>query len=281
MDDWRYYEICFTKLNRRMLNENRNILLFIDNAGCHPDDLLSMFSNIKICFHPPNTTSALQPLDLGIIQNFKLHYRRFFLKYVISKMDECDTASDVVKSVNLLVAIRWIALAWSEVTSDTIVKCFRKAGILDKELDVVCRNNDDPFLEVDERMELDRLIEKTGDGGCMLDEFLTGDSSLPVCMETDDDNWQTTFFEELAGTHTSQSEEEDEEIEDENEDNDDEAPKIKSYKEAINTLEDVSRFLEYKGHGQETLRVGSFVDTLVTLKNQSAQQTALDSFLSQ
>ena len=56
-------------------------------------------------------------------------------------------------------------------------------------------------------MELDRLIEKTGDGGCMLDEFLTGDSSLPVCMETDNDNWHTAFFEELARTHASQPEE--------------------------------------------------------------------------
>ena len=102
------------KLNRRMLNENRKILLFMDNAGCHPDNLLGMLSNINICFLPTNTTSALQPLDLGIIKNFKLHYRRFFLRYVISKMDECDTASDIFKSVNLLVAIRWIALAWFE-----------------------------------------------------------------------------------------------------------------------------------------------------------------------
>ena len=61
----------------------------------------------------------------------------------------------------MLVAIRWIALAWSEVTPDTIVKCFRKkAGVLDAELDVVCRNDEDPFLEIDERMELDKLIEK-------------------------------------------------------------------------------------------------------------------------
>ena len=31
-------------------------------------------------------------------------------------------------------------------------------------------------------------------------------------------------------------------------DNDNEAPKIKSYEEAINALEDVSQFLECKGH---------------------------------
>ena len=38
---------------------------------------------------------------------------------------------------------------------ECLVSMFRKAGILDKELDV----NDDPFLEVDEHMELDRLTE--------------------------------------------------------------------------------------------------------------------------
>ena len=148
---------------------------------------------------------------LGIIQNFKLHYRRYFLRYVVSKIDECDTATDVVKSVNVLVAIRWVALAWSQVTADTIVKCFRKAGILDTGLDVICRiinDDEDPFLAADERMELENLIEKTGDGGCTLDEFLTGDSDLPVCVEMDDENWETDFFEELGQSQEAVEEEE-------------------------------------------------------------------------
>ena len=126
-----------SKLNRRLTTTNRNILLLMDNAGCHPENLSGKFSNIKICFLPPNTTSTLQPLDLGIIQNFKVHYRRYFLKYVLSKIDQCDSASDVVKEIDLLVAIRWVALAWTQVTAETIKKCFRNAGILNKELDVV------------------------------------------------------------------------------------------------------------------------------------------------
>ena len=52
-------------------------------------------------------------------------------------------------------------MAWSQVTAETIMKCFRKAGILDRELDVVNRgieDDSDPFLEADERMELEGLV---------------------------------------------------------------------------------------------------------------------------
>lgn len=146
-------EDILRKLNRRLCSTNRNVLLLMDNAGCHPEDLSEKFSNIKICFLPPNTTSTLQPLDLGIIQNFKVHYRRYFLRYVLSKIDECDSASDVVKSVDILVAIRWVALAWSQVTAETVTKCFRNAGVLDRELDVITRGieeDSDPFLEADD-----------------------------------------------------------------------------------------------------------------------------------
>ena len=55
----------------------RSILLMMDNAGCHPHDLEGKFSNVKVVF-PANTTSKLQPLDLGIIKNFKSYYRKFF-----------------------------------------------------------------------------------------------------------------------------------------------------------------------------------------------------------
>ena len=102
----------------------------MDNAGCHPEALVGKFSNIKICFLPANTTSKLQPLDLGIILKFKVHYRHLFFRYVLSKIDE---SSDVVKS---LIALRWTAKAWSQVKPETIMKCFKKAGILNADLDV-------------------------------------------------------------------------------------------------------------------------------------------------
>ena len=77
-------------------------------------------------------------------------YRHFFLKYVLSMIDECSTATDVVKSVNILTAVRWVAKAWSMVQAETISKCCKKAGILDSSMDMVTCDEEDPFLAADE-----------------------------------------------------------------------------------------------------------------------------------
>ena len=82
-----------------------------------PRDLAEKYSNIKVLFLPPNTTSKLQPLDLGIIQNFKLYYCNLLMRFVLAKMEECTTD---VKSFTVLHAIRWIAQAWSKVKPDVI-----------------------------------------------------------------------------------------------------------------------------------------------------------------
>ena len=79
---------------------------------------------------PPNTTSKLEPLDVGIIQ-IKVHYRTLLLHYVHSKIDQTtDTAADISKPVNVLKAIRWVAEGWGSVKRETIVKCFKKCDII-------------------------------------------------------------------------------------------------------------------------------------------------------
>ena len=58
---------------RKMKRKNRKILLFIDNASSHVDQV---FSHVKVKFFPPNTTSHTQPMDQGIIQAAKLKFRK-------------------------------------------------------------------------------------------------------------------------------------------------------------------------------------------------------------
>ena len=56
------------RLNKRFVAEKGNIVLFMDNASCHPADFEGMFSYIKVSFLPKNITSCLQPHDAGIIR---------------------------------------------------------------------------------------------------------------------------------------------------------------------------------------------------------------------
>lgn len=66
--------------NQRISHEKRSVILFINNARCHPEDVVAKYSNIKVVFVPATTTSNLQPLDLGIIKNFKCDYRHLLLR---------------------------------------------------------------------------------------------------------------------------------------------------------------------------------------------------------
>ena len=85
------------KLNRQLKRNGRSVLLLMDNAGCHPPEMKDGYSNIKVMFLPANITSRLQPLDLGINKNFKVHYRKLLFRYVVAKIDECTMASEVAK----------------------------------------------------------------------------------------------------------------------------------------------------------------------------------------
>ena len=148
------------KVNRRLRLEGRSILLLMDNAGCHPKHLSTKFSNINVVFLPPNTTSVRQTLDLGIIQNFKIHYRKLLMQHVIiyTRIEECSTAHEVVKSVSVLLASRWVAEAWQKVSSETIKKW--KAGVLDSNFQVVTRGislGEDPFVELEVNDDTEEL----------------------------------------------------------------------------------------------------------------------------
>ena len=271
-----------SKLNRRLSAKSRKIILLMDNAGCHPEDIKDIFSNIKIIFLPPNTTSMLQPLDLGIIKNFKVHYRTRLLRFVISKIETCATASEVTKSINILHAIRWVAQAWETVKPETIKKCFRKGGVLDNSFAVPSRpcEESDPFEDVDEvdTSEMHDLIGQLGptEDNCSVNEYINGDDNLPVCFEFDNEQWEEQFFSSIDPTHSASScfESEDEaEIEPP-------PPKLRNLGEAVRNLEDVQEFLDSKGYITEATVIASAIDMVGTLQFKVGHQSTLDQFLS-
>ena len=55
--------------------------------------------------------------------------------------------------------------------------------------------------------------------------------------------------------------------------------KIKSYKEAILSLEDIQLFLESRGCLQDAMQVGNFMDNLSAVQTATAKQTTLHDFI--
>ena len=80
-----------------------------------------------------------------------------------------------------------MAIAWSKVKDETILKCFKKAGVLDNSLDVVARpaEDADPFIEADAQVELEGLIARAlpPSKSCSMEEYVEGDNDLPVCPD--------------------------------------------------------------------------------------------------
>lgn len=121
---WMNTEIMTTilsKLHRQLKRNDRHILLYIDDAPCHPKTLSGHFSNITVQFLPKNTTSKSQPLDAGIIANWKVLCRKRMPRYVCSQVNGEKNASKIVKSINVLMTIEWGRQAWNDVHQSTIL----------------------------------------------------------------------------------------------------------------------------------------------------------------
>lgn len=109
-----------------------------------PNTLSTILKNITLNFLPPNTTSLLQPMDQGIINNLKIKYRQRLIKYIL----QCDEKK-IEPNINVLMSIRFLKSAWSDVSVSCISNCFRKAGFEDNSVEVDL-DPDDEFDEDDD-----------------------------------------------------------------------------------------------------------------------------------
>ena len=66
---------------REMNLEPKAILL--DNCLAHPDELVSDNGRVIGKFLPPNITSLIQPMDQGVLESIKRHYRRKILEKLL------------------------------------------------------------------------------------------------------------------------------------------------------------------------------------------------------
>lgn len=108
-----------------MSQQKKKIALIIDNCTAH--NFHGTLSNVKLVCLPPNCTSILQPLDMGIIKCFKAYYRRRLVEKILF---HSERGNFIPNAINVKEACDEISSSWFEVTAKTIHNCWKKADFM-------------------------------------------------------------------------------------------------------------------------------------------------------
>uniref|UniRef100_A0A8C0H4T4 DDE-1 domain-containing protein n=1 Tax=Chelonoidis abingdonii TaxID=106734 RepID=A0A8C0H4T4_CHEAB len=127
-DDWLHNS--FVPAVRKHLRSKKleaKALLLLDNCPGHPptESLVSRDGKIRVLYLPFKKTSKIQPLDQGIIQNFKNNYRRDLILVIVS----CTSSgiSELLKQLNMKGIIYLVKKTWDRVKQKSIENCWMKA----------------------------------------------------------------------------------------------------------------------------------------------------------
>ena len=90
---------------------------------------------------PTNATSAVQPLDQGIIRSVKRRYKKKLAERYLVSVENNKDANTLLKQLDIVAATNMVANTWKEMNSTIIQNCFCKPGF--KHHDV----NHDPVPE--------------------------------------------------------------------------------------------------------------------------------------
>ncbi|EJT98095.1 DDE-domain-containing protein, partial [Dacryopinax primogenitus] len=110
------FQLYITALDCQMQQQNQKILLLVDNHKWDP----ATVTNVQVKFLAPNMTAHIQPMDAGIIQNFKANYKQAHCEQALDQ--EMAGVLDIycIEQKEAM-GLAWIA--WEEVTVETIANC--------------------------------------------------------------------------------------------------------------------------------------------------------------
>ena len=125
-----FFEDIMYCFNEYIKNQNKKVLLFLDNAPVHKVNLT--LSHVKLCFLPKNTTPLLQPLDRGIIAVIKRKYKDKLITKFIN-----DYEANQKSKIDLITAIIWLKNIWDSIPNSTIRNCFMSSGFKNEKRDKI------------------------------------------------------------------------------------------------------------------------------------------------
>ena len=121
-----------------LLPKNKKILLILDNFKGHKTEYVYKYINdnyplIEMLSLPPNTTSILQPLDVGINKTFKTYIKEFYLAWLIENFNKNKALPKLPKKLRTNLLVKWIQTSWKNITFELIQKSFEFCGYTENE----------------------------------------------------------------------------------------------------------------------------------------------------
>ena len=115
------------------LPKDKKILLLYDNFRGHKTEDVTKFLKthlplVDILLLPPNTTSIMQPLDIGINKSVKSHIRSKYTDWLIKNIDKTKGLPQLEKKDRNKLLVRWISESWSSITNVMIKNSFNYCG---------------------------------------------------------------------------------------------------------------------------------------------------------
>lgn len=246
-------------MERKCAATNRKVLMLLDNFSCHyvPDLKLKF---VRLLFLPPNTTSKSQPLDQGIIQNMKAHYKKGLINYYWSQLVSQESEKVVkVKEIDLFQGVQRVVDAWNAVKPETIQKCFSRSlpGVHVDDPDATEDEDDDL---ADNPIVSSEVSRRMFTGSMTFMDYVNADSQLITSDELSSPQEEST--DGLPNVEAPISEDE---VESDQEGNDEESTMKVSTSDAIKAVNTIMKY-NFKGellHSEINKAMSSCLDYLI------------------
>ena len=246
------FEEWVRELDRKFEQQNRKVVLIIDNCPAHP--AIGGLKAIHLCFLPHNTTAVTQPMDQGVIRSLKAKYRSRLIKLIIKAI---DSNKDIPK-INVLDVMKLLTLSWEDVTENTVQNCFAKARISNDDQLRAQNDLDDLFVEL--RSSIEELKERNSEdflNDISPEEFTNLDDSVVAT--------ESVLTDELIIEMVRKGEDEDVESDDGDEsanaDVSIEKPGTVEERNAVETLMNFSLFSILDKIRTSTIEISRFTET--------------------
>ena len=183
-------------------------LLLLDNAPGHPLDI--KHPNVRIEYLPANTTSVLQPMDMGIIATFKAYYLRETYEQALLASEPNNPRRielpQFFKQLDVLRAVENIARAWNKVTEHNLRSMWKQAmpnrdKLFNENIENSVENSDDfnenvtqEIISIGSNLQLQNIDKDSVNdfigpmGSALTDEELIEMENMSQVEESDDED---------------------------------------------------------------------------------------------